>query len=86
VAKFEYFDPNEVLHNFQDLRWTTLGLNLYLVGNQLKLQANYIFKTERQGEIHNDTFIVQMQFFFGYPHNPRLESWDLPGIKSRANL
>ena len=86
VAKFEYFDPNEVLHNSQDLRWTTLGLNLYLVGNQLKLQANYIFKTERQGEIHNDTFIVQLQFFFGYPHNPRLESWDLPGIKSRANL
>jgi len=76
VAKFEYFDPNQALHNSQDLRWTTLGLNLYLVGNQLKLQANDIFKTERTSEIHNDTFILQLQFFFGYPHNPRLERWD----------
>lgn len=72
VAKFEYFDPDQAMHNSQDQRWTTLGLNLYLVGNQLKLQANYIFKTERQGEIHNDTFMVQAQFFFGYPPNLRL--------------
>ncbi len=81
VAKFEYFDPNEALHNSQDLRWTTLGLNLYLVGNQLKLYANYIFKTERKGEIHNDTFIVQLYFFFGYPHNPRLEKWDFLSLR-----
>jgi phosphate-selective porin len=77
VAKFEYFDPNEALHNSQDLRWTTLGLNFYLVGNQLKLQANYIFKNERRKEIHNDTFIVQLDLFLGYPHNPRLEKWKL---------
>jgi phosphate-selective porin len=80
VAKFEYFDPN---NSANDQRWTTLGLNLYLVGNQLKLMANYIFKTEQRREIHNDTFILQFQFFFGYPHNPRLENWDFLGLSTR---
>jgi phosphate-selective porin len=81
VAKFEYFDPN---NGANDQRWTTLGLNLYLVGNQLKLMANYIFKTEQKGEIHNDIFILQLQILFGYPHNPHLETWDfsrLSGLK-----
>lgn len=55
------------------------------MGNQLKLQANYIFKTERTGEIHNDTFIVQLQFFFGYPHNPRLKPWSLPDFGTRKD-
>jgi phosphate-selective porin len=72
VAKFEYFDPN---NGANDQRWTTLGLNFYLVGNQLKLMADYIFKTE-QREIHNDIFILRLQFFFDYLHNPRLETWD----------
>lgn len=75
VGKYETFDPNLALHDSGELHWTTLGLNFYLLGNQLKLMANYIFKSEGRDEIHNDTFIVQAQFFFSYPRNPRLESW-----------
>ena len=54
-----------------------LGLDFYLVGNQLKLMANYIFKTEQKREIHHDSFILQLNFSL-YPNNPRLK----PGIFS----
>lgn len=75
AGRYEEFDPNVHAEDSENMRWITLGLNYYLLGNQLKLMANYIFKSEGEEGFDRDAFIIQMQFFFGYPKNPKLEGW-----------
>jgi hypothetical protein len=73
VGRYETFDPHVHLQDSEDMRWITLGLNWYLLGNQLKFMANYILKSQGKEGFADHTLMAQVQFFFGYPRNPRLE-------------
>lgn len=46
------------------VRWTSLGVNKYLQGHNLKVQADYTFKREQLIAVNNDLFQVQLQLDF----------------------
>lgn len=73
VGRYETFDPHVHLQDSEDMRWITLGLNWYLLGNRLKFMGNYILKSQGKEGFQDHTLIAQVQFFFGYPRNPHLE-------------
>jgi phosphate-selective porin len=68
VYKFETYDTkigdvgSDVTTDKTDL-WQTFGLNYY-PNDWVRLQLNYIYKTEDPSEIANDCLIVQMQVKF----------------------
>ncbi len=63
IARYEKYDPNDLVTDAKDVIWTTLGLN-YFPAEKVRLQANYIFKKEAKNEVDNDSFIVQLQYCF----------------------
>ena len=63
VARYEEYDPNDLVTDAKDVTWTTLGLN-YFPAKKIKLQANYIAKKEAKNEVDDDSFIVQLQYCF----------------------
>lgn len=63
VIKFEQFDPNRLVLNNKDLRWTTVGVNYYIKGDRVKVMADYVFRRERAMAVPNDAFMIQFQFF-----------------------
>lgn len=64
VVKYEEYDSDKDLANKDDIRWTTVGLNFYIYGNDAKLVANYIVKDEKQNGYNNNTFLTQLQLRF----------------------
>ena len=46
------------------LQWTSLGLNYYIRGHHLKIQAEYTFKREEAAASNNDMFQLQLQLDF----------------------
>ena len=45
--------------------WTTIGINYYIRGHNLKVQAEYTFRKEEGTEIdNNDLLQVQLQLDF----------------------
>ena len=67
VYKFEGYDrtktENEVVMDPETDIWQTFGLNYY-PNDWVRLQANYIYKTEDPSEISNDCLIFQVQVKF----------------------
>lgn len=61
LARYEAFDPDKDTLNGADIRWTTLGLNYFLRGHNLKAQANYVFKRERASALRDDTLLAMLQ-------------------------
>ena len=64
MAKWEGFNPNRSVSDKNDIVWTTLGLTYFLDGYRAKVMANYVFKQEEANSFHNDTFLLQAQYFF----------------------
>jgi hypothetical protein len=65
AARYEYFQDVEELTTFGNQQLITAGLNLYLFRHNLKLQANYIHRDEREGtEMANDVGFAQIQAMF----------------------
>jgi phosphate-selective porin len=64
LARYETFDPDKSVSNNSDIRWTTLGLNYFISGHDLKTQANYVFKREKTNSLHNDTLLLSLQLLF----------------------
>ena len=64
TARYQELDANDN-DDSDKLQWSSVGLNYYIRGHNLKIQAEYIFKKE-QGDkkINNDLFQVQLQFDF----------------------
>lgn len=64
AVKHEGLDPNTGVSDRSDLRWTTLGVNYHLRGDEHKVQANYIVKHERANPVDNNAWVVQYQRVF----------------------
>lgn len=64
VARYETYDPDRRIDSEKDLRWTTLGLNWFIRGHDLRLQGNYIFKKEDGPAVRDDSFLVMLQLLF----------------------
>ena len=63
AARYQELDNDNNIET-DKLMWTSVGLNYYMKGHNLKIQGEYIFKNEEGVEIDNDLFQVQMQFDF----------------------
>jgi Phosphate-selective porin O and P len=63
TLRYQQLDPNSELSG-DGSRWTSVGLNAYLKGHNLKLQMDFTVKDEEGPEIANNTFMVQMQLDF----------------------
>jgi phosphate-selective porin len=65
AVRYEYFQDVEVLTTFGNQQLISAGLNLYLYQHNLKLQANYINRDEREGPVmENDIVFAQLQAMF----------------------
>ncbi len=64
VAKWEGFNPNRSVSDKNGIVWTTLGMTYFLDGHRAKVMANYVFKQEEANSFHNDTVLIQVQYFF----------------------
>jgi phosphate-selective porin len=62
VVKFEFFDSNKDVGNNTEF-CTTYGLN-YFLNDWTKIQANYVYRAERENEIDNDIFMLQVTVKF----------------------
>lgn len=63
VAKFESWDPNELV-SLDKERDLTLGLNYFINKENAKVQLNYIHKDEQATEIDNDQLIGALQYAY----------------------
>jgi phosphate-selective porin len=64
LARHEVFDPDKDVVNDSDIRWTTLGLNYFIRGHDLRTQVNYIFKQERTDCVRDDSLAASIQLLF----------------------
>jgi Phosphate-selective porin O and P len=65
AVRYEYFQDVKVLTTFGNQQLISAGLNLYLYQHNLKLQANYIHRDEREGPVvENDIAFAQLQAMF----------------------
>jgi hypothetical protein len=65
AARYEYFSDNQDLPTLGRQQLLTGGLNCYLLGQNLKLQVNYIRRMELEGpDVANDIFFAQLQAMF----------------------
>jgi len=62
VLKCEFFDSDKDKGNNTEF-CTTLGLN-YFFNDWTKVQANYVYRAERENEIDNDIFMLQVTVKF----------------------
>jgi len=66
AVRYQELEPNKS-QSRDMLKWTSVGLNLYLREHNLKFQTDYTFKKEEGGkefEIDDDIFQVQLQLDF----------------------
>lgn len=64
LAQYQAFDPDRDVLNNSDIRWTTLGLNYFIAGYNLRIQGNYIFKQERANSVDDDGLLLSIQLLF----------------------
>jgi len=64
AIRYETMDPNQSLTNSKDVSWLTIGATCYIDLDYQKIQANYVFRSEKVNEFDNDAFLVQYQRFF----------------------
>ncbi|MDH7482000.1 MAG: porin [Armatimonadota bacterium] len=64
AARLEAMDPDRSVVNSKDISWLTIGATYYIKSDYHKIQVNYIFKSEKAGEINNDAIVAQYQRFF----------------------
>lgn len=64
LVRYQTYDPDDSVVNNKDIEWTTLGLNWFIKGQNLRLLANYTFKTEKASCYDNDEFVTQLQLSF----------------------
>ena len=64
LARYESFDPDKDALNNSDIRWTTLGVNYFIRGHNLRTQVNYVFKEERTDDVRDDTLFASIQLLF----------------------
>ncbi len=57
-------DPINRINGFEDVQWTSLGVNYYIHEHNLKVQMDYTWKDEDGVEIDNDVVQVQLQLDF----------------------
>jgi len=62
VVKFEFFDSDKDLSGNTEY-CTTYGLN-YFFNDWTKIQANYVYRAEKEKEIDNDIFMLQVTVKF----------------------
>ena len=59
AGRFEQYDNNKALTDHGDQRVITAGANLYFKGHNLKLQTNYINRSETAGAtLDNDALLI----------------------------
>ncbi len=63
AVRYQELEPNKNV-DMNKLMWTSIGINYYIKGHNLKIQGEYIFKHEEGEEIDNDLFQVQLQLDF----------------------
>ena len=63
AVRYQELEPDNNVE-LDKLMWTSLGINYYIKGHNLKIQGEYIFKDEEGETIDNDLFQVQLQFDF----------------------
>ena len=64
AIRYETMDPNQSLTNSKDVSWITIGATYYIDSDYQKIQANYVFRSEKVNEFDNDALLVQYQRFF----------------------
>jgi phosphate-selective porin len=64
VLKYEEYDADKSVEANTEKKWTTIGLNQYIRGNDLRMSYNYIFKGESGTSIKDNTFLTQLQVMF----------------------
>ncbi|MPQ48424.1 hypothetical protein GCQ56_15575 [Marinifilum sp. N1E240] len=62
VLKCEFFDSDKDMGNNTEF-CTTYGLN-YFLNDWTKIQANYVYRAERDNEVNNDIFMLQVTVKF----------------------
>ncbi len=64
AARYQELDPDNHI-NDDKIMWSTIGVNYYIRGHNLKVQGEYTFRKEQGTEINdNDLFQVQLQLDF----------------------
>ena len=63
ALRYQELEPDKNVE-LNKLMWTSVGLNYYVKGHNLKVQAEYIFKSEEGEEIDNNLFQIQLQYDF----------------------
>lgn len=64
LARWQGYDPNTAHRTGKDIKWTTLGVNWFINGNNARVLANYTFKNEAAKAVRNDEFVTQLQVSF----------------------
>ena len=59
AVRYQELDPDNNVTG-DKLKWTSVGLNIYIRGHNLKIQTEYLFKAEEGTEIDNDLFQLQL--------------------------
>jgi len=61
AVRYEWYDNNRDFEDFGDQQLITGGLNVYILGHQLKTQLNYVHRDERKGrDIKNDAALISV--------------------------
>jgi hypothetical protein len=64
VAGYEGFDPNTVVTDQLDARWTTLGLNYHVKGCEQQWRLQYTFRDEGAGDVNNNSLRLEYDYVF----------------------
>lgn len=64
AIRIEAIDPDRSVTNSKDVSWVTIGATYYMKSDYHKIQANYVFRSEKVNEFDNDVLLVQYQRFF----------------------
>ena len=69
TARYEEYDPDDLVDDTKDIRWTTVGLNYFFQKYDWKVLADYIFKDEEHDPStgkgkDDDTLLIQLEVRF----------------------
>ncbi len=60
AVRYQELEPDIHVSNDR-LRWTSVGLNIYIREHNLKIQTDYTFKNEQGDDVDKDVFQIQLQ-------------------------
>jgi len=63
AMRYEVMDPDRSITNSKDICWFTIGATYYLNCDYQKIQANYVFKSEKINKTDDDVLLIQYQQF-----------------------